>query len=346
MIENPPPSGASVQEDPEHTDFVALSRHLNLSLEEQLGHRAWRGLTQAGSPVVLKTGPGVSSKSLDFLVKFKSLCPPFTYPQVISAKPDLYLVYDFIPGDPLSSGKFEAEGSLRTAFELSGRITVLCRSLRLAPMFQGLQDQAAQLPDSQGGAARRLAALGSGLDCQVDGLALRRWEASQSYAWAQGVVPYCSSRWPRDDSSLAPPWPVLRDRVETVTSIHLAAPGSNLSHTCFTPEHLLTLPEDRWGIVGWQVAPRPYNYMRYRYLAWCLVHTAQGDIEKRYRHFLEVMPTIHPSAANSLTFVLSLLETWVETKGAIELRAEKLKAVGSFIDEALAFPAPESRAAR
>ncbi len=145
------------------------------------------------------------------------------------------------PEIPLVQGKFEAEDSLAAAFELSGRITALFRSLRLAPMFQGLQDQAARQQDPQGGAAQRLAALGSGLDCQVDGLAIRRWEASQSYAWAQGIVPYCSSRWPGDDSSLAPRWSVLRDRVETVTSIHLAAHGSNLAHTCFTPEHLLTL---------------------------------------------------------------------------------------------------------
>ncbi len=48
------------------------------------------------------------------------------------------------------------------------------------------------------------------------------------------------------------------------------------------------------------------------------------------------MPAIHSSAANSLTFVLSLLETWVETKKAIELRAEKLQALCSFLDEALA----------
>ena len=319
----------------EHTDYIALARHLNLSLEEQLGHRAWRGLTPAGNPVVLKTGPGVSSNLLDFLVKFKSLYPPFDYPRIISAQPGFYLVYDFIPGDPLSQGKFEAEASLAAAFELSGRISALFRSLRLAPMFQGLQDHGARQQDPQKGAARRLAALGSGFDCQVDGLAIRRWEASQSYAWAQGIVPYCSSRWLRDDSGLAPRWSALRHRVETVTSIHLAAHGSNLAHTCFTPEHLLSLPEDRWGVVGWQVAPRPYNYMRYRYLAWCLVHTAQGDIENRYRQFLDFMPAIHSSAANSLTFALSLLETWAETKKAIELRTEKVQVICRFIDEAL-----------
>jgi hypothetical protein len=319
----------------EQTDYIALARHLNLSLEEQLGHRAWRGLTPAGNPVVLKTGPGVSSNLLDFLVKFKSLYPPFDYPRIISAQPGFYLVYDFIFGDPLSQGKFEAAASLAAAFELSGRITALFRSLRLTPMFQGLQDHGARQQDPQKGAARRLAALGSGFDCQVDGLALRRWEASQSYAWAQGIVPYCSSKWLKDDSGLAPQWSALRHRVETVTSIHLAAYGSNLAHTCFTPEHLLSLPEDRWGVVGWQVAPRPYNYMRYRYLAWCLVHTAQGDIENRYRQFLDFMPAIHSSAANSLTFALSLLETWAETKKAIELRTEKVQVICRFIDEAL-----------
>jgi hypothetical protein len=65
------------------------------------------------------------------------------------------------------------------------------------------------------------------------------------------------------------------------------------------------------------------------------VHTAQGDIENRYRHFLDFMPAIHSSAANSLTFALSLLETWAETRKAIELRREKVQVICRFIDEAL-----------
>ena len=131
------------------------------------------------------------------------------------------------------------------------------------------------------------------------------------------------------------PWEALRQRVETVTSIHLTVQGSNLAHTCFTPEHVLTTGKGQWGLVGWQVAPRPYNYMRYRYLAWCLIHTPRGEVEKRYREHLQSMPTIHNSAANSLTFALSLLETWVNTTTGIELRAEKLQTVSKFIDEAL-----------
>jgi hypothetical protein len=66
------------------------------------------------------------------------------------------------------------------------------------------------------------------------------------------------------------------------------------------------------------------------------VHTVQGDIEKRYRFFLDAMPAIQSCAANSLTFVLSLLETWMEIRRPIELKAEKLQALYSFMDEALA----------
>jgi hypothetical protein len=320
----------------EHTDFAALARHLDLSLEKPLGRRAWLGRTEAGNPVVIKSGPGASPALHDFLIKFKSLYPPFDYPQVIAAEPGFYLVYAFISGDLLSEGEFESQEALRAAFELSGRITALFRSLKLAPLFQGMQSKAQESQDPQGDVGRRLAALGSGLDYQVDGLAIRRWEASQSYAWAQGIMPYCSSRWPGNDLRPAALWSALQDRVETVTSIHLAPQGSNLAHTCFTPEHLLAIPGDRRGIVGWQVAPRPYNYMRYRYLAWCLVHTQQGNIENRYRQFLESMPSIHYSTANFLTFILSLLETWVETQKAIRLRAEKLQTLWSFIDEAVA----------
>ncbi len=328
----------------EHTDFAGLARHLDISLEKPLGLHAWRGRTQSGNTIVLKTGPGATSQLFDFLVKLKSLYPPFAYPHVISAEPGFYLIYAFIPGNSLSERELESENTLAAAFELSGRITALFRSLKLAPMFQGLQENSATPQDSQGFAARRLAALGSGVDYQFDGLAIRRWEASQSYSWAQHIVTYCASRWPGDDPCPADLWLALRHRVEAVTSIHLTPHGSNLAHTCFTPEHVLTCPEDHWGIVGWQVAPRPYNYMRYRYLAWCLVHTDQGEIAKRYRHFLAAMPSIQYSAANCLTFVLCLMETWVETKRAINLRAEKLQAFFSFIEEALSLTVPDNPA--
>jgi hypothetical protein len=123
--------------------------------------------------------------------------------------------------------------------------------------------------------------------------------------------------------------------VETVTSIHLVGPGSHLAHTCFTPEHLLRADDDSWGVVGWQVAPRPYNFMRYRFLAWCLVHSLRSNIENRYRKFLQIMPAIESGAANSLTFVLSLLESWVEAGGQVELKDEKERALVNFIDEVL-----------
>lgn len=326
----------------EHTDFAALARHLDLSLAEPLGPQTWLGRTQAGSAVVMKSGPGASVQVYDFLIKFKSLYPPFEYPRIISAEPGFYLVYDFIPGAPLSAGQFESAAALEAAFELSGRIAALFRSLTLAPMFQGVHRHATRPQDSQGVTARRLADLGSDLDCHVDGLALSRWEASQSYAWAQAIVPSCSSRWPGDAACLGTRWEALRLRVETVTSIHLLAPGSHLAHTCFTPEHLLTTGDGRWGVVGWQVAPRPYNFMRYRYLAWCLVHTQESDIDKRYRGFLATMPGTQAAAANSLTFALSLLETWVETRGDIKLKGEKFQALLSFIDEALEVTATDT----
>ena len=190
--------------------------------------------------------------------------------------------------------------------------------------------------DLQEFSSRRLAALGSGLDYQSDGLAIRRHEASRSYAWAQEIVESCACRWPERDFKQMVPWEALRQRVESVTSIHLTSHGSNLSHISFTPEHILITGENRWGLVGWQVAPRPYNYMRYKYLAWSLIHTLQGEIENRYRHYLQMMPTIHPSAADLLTFALCLLETWVDAREKIELRAEKLQAILHFIENALA----------
>ncbi len=203
-------------------------------------------------------------------------------------------------------------------------------------MFQGLQTHAAGRQNVKKVTARRLAALGSGLDCQLDGLAIRRWEAAQSYAWAQEIVEYCASQWPDTASHRLVPWEALRQRVETVTSIHLTGHGSILAHTCFTPEHILVTGPNRWALVGWQVAPRPYNYMRYHYLAWALVHSTREEIETRYRVHVNHLPTIDTSAANSLTFALSLLEIWVQVRELIELQEEKFQTVLKFLDEALA----------
>lgn len=316
-----------------HTDVAALAHHLNIRLRNALGPQAWLGQTKAGTEVVIKCGSGAKEEVYDFLIKCNSLYPSFLYPRIISAEPGFYLLYHYIPGDLLEKLDFESEENLTAAFDLSGRVTALCRSLKLAPMFQRLQSKTITGENPQEISNQHLSILGSGFDYRMDGLAIRRSDAARSYAWAQYIVNYCASEWTESDFRV--PWEVLRQRVETVTSIHLTMQGSHMAHTCFTPEHILLTGKDQWGLVGWEVAPRPYNYMRYRYLAWCLIHTSQGDIEKRYRNFLQTMPTIHTAAANSLTFALSLLETWIGTRKEIKRRAEKLQAVSKFIDEAL-----------
>lgn len=328
----------------EQTDVAALAGHLDLHLEKPLGRQAWLAQKANGDLVVLKTGPGASVALHDFLLKMAALQPPFRYPRVIAVRPDFYLAYDFLPGIPLSETDFDSDNVLAAVFDLSGRLTALFRSLKLAPMVQSLHRQAGAAGQAQRSAAPRLAALGAGLGERQDGLAVRRWEASQSYAWAQEILPWCAKNWPAADVQQAPPWADLADRVAAVTSIHLAVHGSSLAHTAFTPEHLLSGPDDTWGVVGWRVAPRPYNYMRYRYLAWCLVHTPLGDIENRYRSYLAKMPAIHSAAAHPLTFALTLLETWVESGGAMVLREEKLQAIRSFISEALAMSVAEQPA--
>lgn len=334
------PTGQTARQA-DHTDFAALARHLSLHLEKPLGPRTWLGQTPTGGLAVIKAGPGASEYLQHLLSQIKTLYPPFDFPRIRAAEPGFYLVYDFIPGQSLGDLDFESEAALSAAFDLSGRITALFRSLKLVPMFQGLQDHASQ-GGTLGLAARRLQALSANLDCQTDGLAVRRWEACQSYAWAQEIVASCAARWPAADSSQTPPWAALQDQLETVTSIHLTAHGSNLAHTRLTPEHLLRTEAGGWGVVGWQVAPRPYNYMRYRYLAWCLVHSSQGEIEPRCRRWLGLVPTIHAAAAHSLTFALSLLEAWVESDGNLAHRGEKLRAVLTFVNEALAQTGIES----
>jgi hypothetical protein len=326
-----------VKEEAENTsDLATLADRLDIRLHKALGSRAWRGRTGTGTDVVLKRGPGAEARVNDFLANCTALYPSFDYPQIISADPGSYLLYNFIPGEALNRKDFESEENLAAIYDLSARVTALCRSLKLARMFQRVRSHAAGPQNVIDVSARRLAALGSGLDCQMDGLAIRRWEAAQSYAWAQEIVEYCSSRWPDIASRRQVPWEALRQRVETVTSIHLTGHGSILAHTCFTPEHILVTGPNRWALVGWQVAPRPYNYMRYRYLAWSLVHSTRREIETRYRIHLKHLPTIHISAANSLTFALSLLEACVEVSELIIFREEKFQTILKFIDEALA----------
>ncbi len=328
----------------QQTDFAALARHLDLQPIRALSDKAWLARQANGDLAVLKTGPGASHTLQDFLRKMAALHPPFAYPRVLAGRPDCYFVYDYLPGSPLSEGDFEAAAVLAGVFDLSGRLTALFRSLKLAPLVQGLHRQATGAEQSGRPAAKRLAALGASLGQRQDGLAVRRWEASQSYAWAQAIVARCAASWPTADSRLAPAWSALAARVETITSIHLAVHGSSLAHTAFTPEHLLPAQNDVWGVVGWRVAPRPYNYMRYRYLAWCLVHSPHGDLENRYRRFLADMPAIHSAAAHPLTFALTLLETWVEAGGAVTGRQEKLRAIGQFVTEALDLPVPAEAA--
>lgn len=324
-----------IPRSPQSLDMAALARHLELSLGKPLGPQARLAQNRAGELLVIKTGPGASAYLIGMLKKFQALFPPFQYPGQVAAQADFYLVYPFIPGQLLSEGDYESEACLAAVFELSGRLTALFRSLRLAPMFQGWQNHGAGGSHSQGGAVQRLAALHSSQDCQVDGLALRRQEASQSYAWAQEVICRGKNQWPAGDAAPALPWAALAERVETVTSIHLPPTGSNLAHTGFTPEHLLLTPAGQWGVVGWRLAPRPYNYMRYCYLAWCLVHTKEAGMAARYRHFLEKLPSMDASPAHLLTFALCLIDAWVKAGPDLDRRAEKLRTIVQFIDAAL-----------
>lgn len=323
---------------PEQINFPALADHLSLTLVKALGRSSWLARRTDGTLVVLKGGCGVSLSDYDFLLKMGSLYPPFAYPQNVTGKPGHFLVYDFIPGTPLSAGDFEAAAVHQAVFDLSGRLTALFRSLKLAPMMQGLHRQSKDVDQNQGPSAQRLAALGASMGQRQDSLAVRRWEASQSYAWAQQILSWCRKHWPAGDSLPLALWSALQDAVADITSIHLAVHGSSLAHTAFSPEHILLGPNDTWGVVGWRVAPRPYNYMRYRFLAWCLVHSPQGDLENRYTRYLSHMPAIHSAAAHPLTFALTLLETWVAAEGIVSHREEKLQVIQRFMAKAMAPP--------
>ncbi len=322
----------------EQTDFPALARHLALTLVEPLGDRAWLVRRTGGGLAVLKTGPGAGPEAVDFLGNLARLFPPFAHPRILQARPGFYVLYEFIPGTPLSQVAFESEAHLEAAFELSGRLTALFRSLKLVPMVRGMQGQNRAAGEPPPSRLQHLAALQAGLGQTQDGLAVRRWEASRSYSWSQEVVSWCADHWPAMDAAFTPPWEALRERVEHVTSIHLTVSGSSLAHTAFTPEHLLATPDGTWAVVGWQVAPRPYNYMRYRYLAWCLVHSCHGDLMGRYRGFLSRLPAIAAAGAHPLTFALTLLETWVTARTAVSRRQEKLQVILTFVSEALTLP--------
>ncbi len=315
-----------------------IARTLKLSAVTALGPRAWRGLTPAGEEAVLKTGPGAAPGAVELLRKLPHLFTPCRYPRVLAAEPGSYLLYAFISGEPLSRGEGGAAARAQV-YELAGRLAAMFRSLSLVGMYRTMTGRGHERELAGEAAGGRRAILPTGLAADTGGLARRRSEAVQSYAWAQELMS-------RGRAALATEvpaglWAALAARVEHTTSIHLSPGGSLLAHTAFTPEHVLACPDGELGVVSWQTAPRPYNYMRLRYLAWGLMHGGEPAGPGAYRELLAQVPAVSYTGAASLSLALALIETWLEAGAAMAHGGAPREALAGFLEDALEAGAEE-----
>jgi hypothetical protein len=312
-----------------------LFDRLHLTPVAALGNRTWRCLDRQGADLVLKMGRAASQVNYDFLGKIAHLYTPFLFPQPVGFEADNFLIYPYLSGNLLSEGDFESQEKRVAVQDLAGRLTAMFSSLRLAPMYQSLKSRQLErelaVADEKGPPTYP----SLGLEAPPDGLAQRRWESAQSYQWTQDLL---KVRIPRLIScgDLTPiPGEQFARKVEQTISLHQPPSGINLAHTAFTPEHILLCPDGRFGIIGWQVEPRPYNYMRLKYLAWSFIHSTQADILSRYRNNLAELPTICSPAVSALGFVLCLLEIWPESNDLLPHRAEKLAALAALMEASL-----------
>ncbi|MBW1987783.1 MAG: hypothetical protein JRI50_11310, partial [Deltaproteobacteria bacterium] len=313
----------------ENTALQKICRDLHLNPVEALGVQTWRCDDLNGQAVVLKTGPQVAAAG-QFLEKLAHLYAAFEYPRLISWQPGRFLLYPYISGPLLAQNDFEGPDRQAAIMELAGQLTALFQSLRLAPMFQALKTRRFEEELVGESGHQTPARLHLGLNCHP----ARRGEIAQSYHWGLDLA---KTRSAQLIAAGGPPTllAAFQNKLEQTTSIHLTPSGTNLAHTAFTPEHIIQCPEGRFGIVGWQVAPRPYNYMRLKYLAWSLIHTAAPEIFSRYQAYLAKMPKISPPWATAMTFTLALIEAWCEATSDMNYREEKLAALVAFMEEAL-----------
>ncbi|MDD3579532.1 MAG: hypothetical protein PHW74_00770 [Desulfobacca sp.] len=307
-----------------------LCQELHLTPVAALGEQTWHCQDAQGAALVLKTGPAAALASGPFLEKLAHLYTAFDYPRLLAWQPGRFLLYPYISGQLLAQEDFEAPEHQAAVLELAGQLTALFQSLRLAPMFQTLKTR----PLEKALAAEKASQTSAGLSLGLDSPPSRRGEIAQSYHWAVELV---RNRSAQLSAAGVPPtlFAAFQDKLEQTTSIHLTPSGTNLAHTVFTPEHLIRCPEGRFGIVGWQVAPRPYNYMRLKYLAWSLIHSQAPEILSRYRAYLAQVPKVSPPWATAMTFSIALIETWAEGPPVMNYPEEKLTALVAFMEEAL-----------
>lgn len=324
------------QEAKDSRELQDIWRRLHLTPVTGLGKWAWQCQSADGAAVVMKTGARASWATGNFLDQLSHLYTPFHYPQLLALEPQQYLLYPYISGEVLGREDFEGHASRAAIMDLAGHLVALFRSLKLAPMYRALKTRTFAHTLAQEAAGGRPACLSVGQESHPGGLFQRRWEAMQSYQWAQELV---SSREATIGAAAGPSaiqWPAFRARVEETTSIHLPSGSTNLAHTAFTPEHVLRAADGHFGIVGWQLGCRPYNYMRLKYLAWSLLHTERPDVLRRYRTYLSEVPTVSHPSTTALTFVLCLLETWPEAIQNLHHPEEKLAALAAFMEDSLA----------
>jgi hypothetical protein len=243
----------------------------------------------------------------ELLKNFSVLHPPFLYPQPLSEPHDAFLLYPYLEGELLADADFESPETIEKVMELIGRTQALMRSLVLVPQYQ----ETMRLKDGGKNEAAdplQSLSLSRAQNTAEQQRAARHSEMAESYRWTEeNVQSWCDVLQDHGLWSDAP-FEEYRERVHNHFALHLPVVGTNLSHVCVHPEHLLLCPDGRLGIVGWRIEPRPRFYMIYTYLAWSFYHSRRVDALEFYRERLVRNSSRAFHTEHHLVFALCLME--------------------------------------
>jgi hypothetical protein len=249
-----------------------------------LSAKAWLIEDETEDKWVIKFRPA-ENKASEVLTSFPFLHHPFRYPRLVSGPDDLYLIYPYVQGEPLTESPYEEPQVIARVMEIIGRMQALMQSLALVPFYKDTlnlreteTDPLQQLQSRSGWDRMR----SSDSRRKED----RQREIADSYRWTEARAAECSDA--IKSRGLWPDAPLdeYRAGLGKSFSLHIPITGSNLAHTELHPEHLLLCPDNEMGIVGWRVESRPRFYMRYTYLSWCFLHSRLDDPTESYRLIL------------------------------------------------------------
>lgn len=228
--------------------------------------------------------------SHSILRALKALYTPFLFPHPITDMEDDFILYPWIEGktldtsDPLDDNKI-----CNRVVELAGRIQALLRSLHLVPYFEK-KSNPKMAEETPGENIFQKASINFGCSPTLDAgiKKARRYEVATSYHWVKRNLDrwksfvVASGVWDKESFNH------FKGILEEYPAIHFPIMGNNLAHWKFTPDHIVSCSTGDFGVLSWQIHPRPRRYMPFTFLAWALFHTEMPDV---YERFSKVAPS-------------------------------------------------------